>query len=46
MVGIAPRPSSHQLVRTVAWKIGERTEYALESAPHWDLFARGLVTSG
>jgi len=31
-VGTNPTRSHHQLVTTVAWKIGERTEYALEGS--------------
>ena len=31
-VGTTPRASTHQLVTTVAWRIGERTEYALEGS--------------
>jgi glycerol kinase len=31
-VGTAPTPSRQQLVTTVAWKIGDRTEYALEGS--------------
>lgn len=31
-VGTSPRPSAHQLVSTVGWRIGERTVYALEGS--------------
>ena len=31
-VGTTPRPSQHQLLSTVAWRIGGRTEYALEGS--------------
>lgn len=31
-VGTAPRTSTHRLVSTVAWRIGDRTEYALEGS--------------
>ena len=31
-VGTTPRPSTHQLVSTIAWQIGGRTEYALEGS--------------
>ncbi len=31
-VGTSPRPSRHQLVSTIAWQIGDRTEYALEGS--------------
>jgi glycerol kinase len=31
-VGTTPRPSRNQLVSTIAWKIGDRTEYALEGS--------------
>lgn len=31
-VGTTPRASAHQLISTVAWKIGDRTEYALEGS--------------
>jgi glycerol kinase len=31
-IGAEPTQSRHQLVTTVAWKIGERTEYALEGS--------------
>ncbi|MBM3773373.1 MAG: glycerol kinase GlpK [Acidimicrobiia bacterium] len=31
-VGTTPRTSTHQLVSTVAWRIGDRTEYALEGS--------------
>ena len=29
-IGETPTPSRHRLVTTVAWRIGTRTEYALE----------------
>jgi glycerol kinase len=31
-IGPNPKPSSRQLVTTVAWRIGDRTEYALEGS--------------
>jgi glycerol kinase len=31
-VGTSPRASTHQLVSTVAWQIGDRIEYALEGS--------------
>jgi glycerol kinase len=31
-IGTTPTPSRQQLVTTVAWKIGDRTEYALEGS--------------
>jgi glycerol kinase len=31
-IGTSPAPSTQQLVTTVAWKIGSRTEYALEGS--------------
>jgi glycerol kinase len=31
-IGSRPTPSRHQLVTTIAWKIGDRTEYALEGS--------------
>jgi len=31
-IGTRPRRSEHQLITTVAWKIGDRTEYALEGS--------------
>jgi len=31
-IGTAPTPSRHQLVTTVAWQVGGRTEYALEGS--------------
>jgi glycerol kinase len=31
-IGTTPTPSRHQLVTTVAWRIGARTEYALEGS--------------
>jgi glycerol kinase len=31
-IGTTPTPSQHRLVTTVAWKIGRRTEYALEGS--------------
>jgi glycerol kinase len=31
-IGTTPTPSRHQLVTTVAWQIGDRTEYALEGS--------------
>jgi glycerol kinase len=31
-IGTAPKRSTQQLVTTVAWKIGDRTEYALEGS--------------
>jgi glycerol kinase len=31
-IGTTPTPSRRQLVTTVAWKIGDRTEYALEGS--------------
>jgi glycerol kinase len=37
--GTRPVPSSNRLVTTVAWKIGERTEYALEGS----VFVGGAV---
>src|SRR6266851_2430880 len=37
--GTRPVPSSNQLVTTVAWKIGDRTEYALEGS----VFVGGAV---
>jgi glycerol kinase len=31
-IGASPTPSRHRLVTTVAWKVGGRTEYALEGS--------------
>ena len=37
--GTKPVPSSHKLLSTIAWKIGDRTEYALEGS----IFIAGAV---
>jgi len=39
-IGEQPAPSRHQLLTTVAWKVKERTEYALEGS----VFIGGAVT--
>ena len=39
-IGDQPAPSRHQLLTTVAWKVKERTEYALEGS----VFIGGAVT--
>ena len=44
--GDAPRPSAHRLLSTVAWRIGDRTTYALEGAVFVSGAAVGWLRDG